>query len=147
MANSEIEMASDEPSREFSKKYLMAMIFSSGSENSFFGKSEVECQNYASKIIHTMTKAGIDVFPYISESKTKIIVLINVTETKSLLFKEPISPLHKFADKINFSMIMDETKLEQAMLHGGPNIVGRVNITYYTLLFVFLMMIIYADLS
>ena len=42
-----------------------------------------------------------------------------------LLQEQPLSPLHKFADSINYPVLMDEKKIEALMLKGGDKIHGR----------------------
>jgi len=113
-----------EPDPAFSSDYLMAMIFPVGSTSLLAKISPEDAQKYAAKKINAMIKSGLDVFPYVSESGDYFICLIGIHDTG--VVNQPKSTIHKYADLINFNMLLDEVKIEKVLHDGYDKIEGRV---------------------
>jgi anoctamin-10/anoctamin-7 len=126
-------MSANEPDIEFSKDFLMAMVFDAGTEGGgMLGLAQTpeKAEKFAARHILRMNHSGLKTFTYKSEAKTEIICLIGVADNKTSGFGQALkfiegqkasganSCLHKFADTINYPMLLDEKKCEELMKQG-----------------------------
>jgi anoctamin-10/anoctamin-7 len=86
----------------FADQYDFVMVFPMTGEN-----NETQSAT-ATACIFSMIEAGLDIFPYLSIQKDELLVLIRADESK----------LRNFADKIDFKMRLDSTRIKEILEAG-----------------------------
>ena len=119
----------------FSHKYMFAMVMDAGHSGHLLSKTQEQAENFAAVMVAQLKSSKLDVFPYISENGKDIIILIGSFEKASGNLDAPpldvegvngLSPIHIFADTINFPILLNEKITEKIVMDGQPDIAGRI---------------------
>lgn len=104
--NMEYYMTKPNPDPKFSSQFELVMVFKLVLEDGGVYTQTVTCKH----IIHALVEAGLEVFTYPSIMDDELYVLISA----------PFKVLEKFADEIDYNLLLDPIVAKDTMEKGNP---------------------------
>eukprot|EP01034_Spumella_vulgaris_P033017 gene33017-40748_t len=105
------------PSKEFTESFDYVIVFPMV-ENKDGSREQSPVARF---VMHAMLAAGLEIYPYLSVQDDELLVL----------FRAPLIVLQKFADQIDYKLLLDPATLEETLLAGDvENKIAPIKITH-----------------